>query len=203
MVLSNTKIRDAIAAGEIFIGVDESNPFPVDKLEFDTTAVDLHLANEFRIWKSPQAGDDRCVDPAAEGFNLAEYGTDYTTEGAVETDGSYIVKQGAFVLCRTLEYVRLNNNFAARIEGRSVLGRLGLAVHITAPNVHAGFRGTLTLEIYNHSPVPVRLRPGRSANDRGLRIAQLVFSRVEGQPTERAQATYTTGQTRALGSGRP
>ena len=67
------------------------------------------------------------------------------------------------------------SRLAARVEGRSSLARLGLAVHLTAPIIHAGFRGRITLEITNQGTIPIRLRPG-------LIICQLVFEMVFGTP---------------------
>jgi dCTP deaminase len=61
---------------------------------------------------------------------------------------------------------------AARVEGRSTLARMGLVVHLTAPIIHAGWEGKITLEMVNLGGWPIKLRP------RELRICQLVFERV-------------------------
>lgn len=78
------------------------------------------------------------------------------------------VLPGQFVLGHTLEYIKLPNNVAAQIEGRSSFARLGIQVHMTANLVEAGFDGCLTLEIHNNGPSTVVLYPG-------MRIAQLRF----------------------------
>jgi len=49
---------------------------------------------------------------------------------------------------------------------------MGLAVHLTAPTIHAGWEGKITLEMVNLGGWPIKLRPGE------LRICQLVFERV-------------------------
>jgi dCTP deaminase len=67
------------------------------------------------------------------------------------------------------------SRLAARVEGRNSLARLGLAVHLTAPTIHAGFSGNITLEITNQGPIPIKLRPG-------LAICQLVLEHVFGTP---------------------
>ncbi len=42
---------------------------------------------------------------------------------------------------------------SVRVPGRtSKQARLGLTAHITAPIIHAGFSGRITLEILNHEP---------------------------------------------------
>lgn len=61
--------------------------------------------------------------------------------------------------------------FTQMYEGRSTLGRLGIASHITAGFGDYGFRGAFTLELYNHFPRPVKLRAG-------MRIGQIAFEAV-------------------------
>lgn len=63
------------------------------------------------------------------------------------------------------------NFFAPMYEGRSTLGRVGIASHITAGFGDYGFEGAFTLELYNHFPIPVRL-------DAGMRIGQIAFDAV-------------------------
>jgi dCTP deaminase len=88
-----------------------------------------------------------------------------------------LIRPGEFVLALTRERVELprQSRLAARVEGRSSLARLGLAVHLTAPTIHAGFRGYITLEITNQGPIPIKLRPG-------LAICQLILEHVFGTP---------------------
>jgi hypothetical protein len=53
----------------------------------------------------------------------------------------------------------LKSKLAGRVEGRSKQARLGLTAHITAPIIHAGFSGKITLEIVNHGPFELKVRP--------------------------------------------
>jgi dCTP deaminase len=78
----------------------------------------------------------------------------------------FVLHPGEFVLASTLEKVELSPHLAARLEGKSSLGRLGLVVHSTAGWIDPGFRGTVTLELSNVSRLPIRLHPG-------MRIGQL------------------------------
>lgn len=71
--------------------------------------------------------------------------------------------------------LRNDTRIAARVEGKSSLARIGLAVHITAPTIHAGFDGQIRLEIVNHGPLPILLKPG-------MRICQLIFEQTLGTP---------------------
>ena len=64
---------------------------------------------------------------------------------------------------------------AARIEGKSSYARCGLLVHFTAPTIHAGFDGTITLELYNLGPLSISLYPRTP-------ICQLIIEAVKGIP---------------------
>lgn len=202
MVLSNNAIKSVIESENdgLFIGLDRNEPYPVDKMKFDTTAIDLHLGNEFKEWKKTLPGEESVFDPSVEDFKLNEMAKMYVEDGFIQEDGSFILRPGQFVLASTKEYVRLPATLAARIEGRSKLGRLGVGIHVTAPTIHASFEGTITLEIYNHSPRAVKLVPWDSVDNPGLRIGQLIFERVHGDVEENLDTTYS-GQTGALGKG--
>lgn len=54
------------------------------------------------------------------------------------------------------------------LDGRSTVGRIGIAVHVTAGFGDVGFSGNFTLEIVNFNRVPVLLYPG-------MRIGQVAF----------------------------
>lgn len=94
-----------------------------------------------------------------------------------------MLERGSFVLGNTCERVALpiipgRQSLAARIEGKSSFARCGLLVHFTAPTVHAGFDGTLTLEMTNLGVAPIALFPG-------MAICQLILERVLGEPWAR------------------
>lgn len=95
---------------------------------------------------------------------------------------SYVeLKPGDLVLGSTIERIEVGPKIWAKIEGKSSLGRMGLAVHVTAGFVDPGFRGQVTLELFNISPSPIRLRPG-------LAICQVAF----GECLTRAKRPYGT-----------
>lgn len=60
-------------------------------------------------------------------------------------DGYFLLERNDFRLAITHERVELpkESKIAARVEGRSTLARLGLAVHMTAPTIHCGFAGNI------------------------------------------------------------
>jgi dCTP deaminase len=90
------------------------------------------------------------------------------------------LRPGRVVLARTLERVELpigeeGRCLAARVEGKSSYARCGLLIHFTAPTIHAGFEGTITLELYNLGPLGISLYPGTP-------ICQLIVEMVAGVP---------------------
>jgi dCTP deaminase len=72
------------------------------------------------------------------------------------------------MLGHTMETITLSDRVAARLEGRSSYGRLGLVIHSTAGFIDPGFTGQITLEMSNLAPHPIVLRPG-------TRIGQVCF----------------------------
>jgi dCTP deaminase len=76
-----------------------------------------------------------------------------------------------FVLGATYEVVSLPDDVAARLEGKSSLGRLGLLTHSTAGFIDPGFSGHVTLELSNVATLPITLWPG-------MKIGQLCFFRL-------------------------
>lgn len=86
----------------------------------------------------------------------------------VEFENDYFVLHpNEFILGATEERVELSSDIAAKIQGRSSLGRLGIVIQ-TAGWVDPGFRGDLTLEITNFGKVPVKMYPG-------MKVCQLIF----------------------------
>lgn len=84
---------------------------------------------------------------------------------------------GMFVLGTTIEKITLPPDIAARIEGKSSLGRKGLMLHSTAGWIDPGFSGQITLELSNISGRQLWLT-------QGMAIGQIAFMRCEG-PAQR------------------
>jgi len=84
--------------------------------------------------------------------------------------------------------VTLGDAVAARLEGKSSLGRLGLLTHSTAGFIDPGFSGHVTLELSNMATLPITLWPG-------MKIGQLCFFRLSSPAehpygSERYQSRY-------------
>ncbi len=84
------------------------------------------------------------------------------------SDDGYSLNPGEFILGSTNESVNIPVDLAARYEGKSSIGRIGLATHITAGFIDPGFSGDITLEIKNENNHPIRIFPG-------MKIGQLCF----------------------------
>lgn len=79
---------------------------------------------------------------------------------------------GEFAIGSTIEKICLPAGIAAKVDGRSSVGRLGLSVHITAGFIDPGFHGQITLELKNGTDKDMFIVPG-------CRICQIEFFRVE------------------------
>src|SRR5699024_12152768 len=101
----------------------------------------------------------------------------------------FVLHPGEFVLASSHELVTLPDDVAARLEGKSSLGRLRLLPHSTAGFIHPGFSGHVTLELSHVATLPLTLWPG-------MQIGQLCFFRLSpsaGHPYG-SQATGTRHQ---------
>ena len=140
MILSRAEIRRAIESGSIIV-----EPEP-ESGQYSASSLDLRLGEGFHSWdeermaRLSQAGIDHSLDAS-----MVEQFSDLADEFLVplETDVEecHILRPGEFVLGITYEWVDLPlaAGMAARVEGRSTLARMGLAVHLTAPTIHAGW----------------------------------------------------------------
>lgn len=97
----------------------------------------------------------------------------------------------SFLLATTREHVELPDDLTAFVEGRSSIGRMGLFIE-NAGWVDPGFKGRITLELFNANSLPIKLEAGR-------RICQLVFCKMETPSTRPYKGKYQ-GQTSTVGS---
>ncbi|MCZ0931684.1 MAG: dCTP deaminase [Oligoflexia bacterium] len=82
-----------------------------------------------------------------------------------------VIPAHSFILATTKEFIQLPDNISAFVEGRSSVGRMGLFIQ-NASVVGPGFKGKLTLELYNANILPIRLKTGR-------RICQLILFQMD------------------------
>lgn len=113
-------------------------------------SIDVRLDRSFLVFNSHRHA---FIDPAVRQDDL-------TREVRVESGEPFVLHPGEFVLGSTLERVSLPDTLAARLEGKSSLGRLGLITHSTAGFIDPGFEGHVTLELSNLATLPLKLWPG-------------------------------------------
>jgi dCTP deaminase len=157
--MSDRDIRAEIEAGRI--GLE-----PLDMGLLQPSSFDVRLDRFFRLFDNHKYA---YIDPAEEMSDL-------TRLVEVDPKEAFILHPGEFVLGSTYEFVTLPDNIAARLEGKSSLGRLGLLTHSTAGFVDPGFNGHVTLELANVSNLPIKLWPG-------MKIGQLCFFQLS-SPSE-------------------
>lgn len=196
MILSNESIQQALDRGWLRISPEPSprRRSAGERCPYQTSSVDLRLGTEVSYFREhlPVAIDLRRGD-----FN-ALFGMN--SESITLTDAQpFHLAPRKLVLARTLERVELplpsddaSPCFAARVKGKSSYARCGLLVHFTAPTIHAGFEGTITLELINLGEIPILLAPG-------MPICQLIIEKVDGVPFR--NDSRFQGQARA-GGGR-
>jgi dCTP deaminase len=170
VILTDRELQTAIKKGVIII-----DPRPSEKA-YSSTSVDLTLDPDLTIFNEPVPGIDIVIDPTMKQVDTEKILEGLTTKIAIPQDG-YKLERNKLILAYTTEYIdlRIDTKYAARVEGKSSLARIGLSVHITAPTIHAGFDGRVRLEIVNHGPLPIKLRSGMS-------ICQLIFEQTLGTP---------------------
>jgi dCTP deaminase len=179
MILSNLEIHKALDERRLVIEPQPTPRTPTgvvgEDCPYQTSSVDLRLANEISYFREGLPLD---INLTRGGFaNL--FGP--MSERQTLADGQpFVLRPSRFVLGRTLERVSLpiipnGQSLAARVEGKSSYARCGLLVHFTAPTIHSGFSGTITLELINLGPCNISLYPGAP-------ICQLIVEAVLGTP---------------------
>lgn len=154
MLLSDRDIRAELESGRVQLD-------PLDLGMIQPSSIDVRLDKFFRLFDNHKYP---FIDPAEEQPDL-------TRAVEVSADEPFILHPGEFVLGSTFELVTLPDDIAARLEGKSSLGRLGLLTHSTAGFVDPGFSGHVTLELSNVATLPIKLWPG-------MKIGQLCFFRL-------------------------
>ncbi|MGZ4592197.1 MAG: dCTP deaminase [Actinomycetes bacterium] len=168
MLLSDRDIRKEIESGRVGL-----EPYEAGMVQ--PSSIDVRIDRYFRVFENHRYPH---IDPSVEQPDLTRL---------VEPPGDepFILHPGEFVLASTYEVVTLPDDIAARLEGKSSLGRLGLLTHSTAGFIDAGFSGHVTLELSNVATLPIKLWPG-------MKIGQLCFFRLS-SPAEQPYGSGAAG----------
>lgn len=178
MVLSDTMLKYYIEEKNE-LGIDPYKPENVQP-----ASIDLTLGGEFAEINYDEWRDSDYIDPLW--FKLHP---DKLTlkKLSLRPSPSLVILPGQFVLATTAERVSIPDFLVARVEGKSSLARLGLAVHLTAGYIDPGFTGQITLELFNASPKGILVH-------KGMKFCQLSVMRVEGM-VERPYGSKGLGST--------
>lgn len=149
---------------------------PITDDQIQPASVDVRLGNTFSV-----------VEDTPTGIITLNSEIKYKTI----TADKYLILPGQFVLATTMEYFELPDDLTAFVEGRSSLGRLGLFIQ-NAGWVDPGFRGEITLELFNANRCAIELQCGR-------RVGQLVFAQMDDCALNPYRGKYQ-GQKGATGS---
>ena len=134
MILSDTKIRQLIEAGDIIIK-------PYDDSCLGCNSYDVHLSPHLRVYTS----------------DILDARAHNQTRDITIGDEGFVLQPGVLYLGSTIEYTE-SHKHVPFIEGKSSTGRLGISIHATAGRGDVGFCGHWTLEIT--VPQPVRVYAG-------------------------------------------
>ncbi|MSP66843.1 MAG: dCTP deaminase [Alphaproteobacteria bacterium] len=161
----------------------EIDPRP-DETAYSSTSVDLTLDETISEFRTSLPGNEEIIDPRNVTGGSESLLDKLTDKHQIGSDG-FVLQRGSLYLAWTRERVNLKPEarLAARVEGKSALARIGLAVHVTAPTIHAGFCGQIRLEVVNHGPRPIRVRSH-------MRICQLIFEQTFGTPNRGYQGQF-------------
>lgn len=146
---------------------------------------------------------DKQIQPASIDLRLAEdflvIDEDKHSQISLNTEIKYkkiigkniIIPPKSFILGKTKEHIEIPLDCTAFVEGRSSIGRLGLFIQ-NAGYIDPGFKGTITLELFNACNVPIKLESNR-------RICQLLILKLDKKISNGYQGKYL-GQKDVTGS---
>ncbi len=151
MILSDGQIKDAVSDGHIVL-----EPFCDSCVQ--PASYDLHLDNKFKIFRPHKTEIIDTKSPV----------NDFMEDVFLIDNDTFILHPGSFALGLIKEKTGVDNCHVGRLEGKSSLARLGLIIHTTAGFLDPGNCLQLTLELFNASPLPIKLYPG-------MKIGQIAF----------------------------
>ncbi|WP_062431321.1 dCTP deaminase [Herbidospora daliensis] len=168
MLLSDRDIKAEVDRGRVTL-----TPYDPDMVQ--PSSIDVRLDRMFRVFENHRYPH---IDPSCEQPDL-------TRLVEPDKDEPFILHPGEFVLASTYEVIKLPDDIASRLEGKSSLGRLGLLTHSTAGFIDPGFEGHVTLELSNVATLPIKLWPG-------MKIGQLCLFRLS-SPAEHPYGSAAYG----------
>jgi dCTP deaminase len=169
MILSDGTIRQLLDDKTLVIE-------PLVAQSIQPASVDCRIGNHFLVVESTQEG-------------IIKMNSEIKYREVISE--SMLIPPHSFLLAMTQEYIELPHNLTAFVEGRSSIGRMGLFIQ-NAGWVDPGFKGNITLQLYNANSLPIEVQAGR-------RVCQLVLCKMD-QAALKPYAGKYQGQRVSTGS---
>ncbi len=152
MILSDFDLRGYIKDSRLVV-----KPFNENTVR--ENGIDLRVGNEIAV-RNESLGTGFVVDP----YDEKSVSNAYVVKKEMH---EFIVPRMTQILMVTKEYLELPDNLVGFVELRSTWCRHGISIPPSI--IDAGFRGTITLEVINNGPYPIKLKPG-------TRFAHVIFA---------------------------
>ena len=156
MIIPDHEIRKLLETGKLIV-----DPIGDPDIQIQSAGIDLRLGNEFRVFRITSTPY----------IDTKKKNEDYTEKMVLEDSKPFIIHPGEFVLGSIKEYIKIPADIMGSVDGKSSLGRLGIAIHATSASINPGWEGRFVLEISNMGRMPVALYPN-------MRIAKLVLHKL-------------------------
>lgn len=166
MILGKHALEAAIASGRLAF-YKQGEALVPELVRIEPASVDCTLAAGSGMFPIPNESED---DGAGGWRMLTNLSRPIKYQPMQGLD--LVIPPKGFCLASTAEEVALDISLAAFVEGRSSVGRAGLFIQ-NAGWTDPGFRGTITLELFNATDTTMVIPAG-------MRICQMVFAEVEG-----------------------
>lgn len=140
MPLSDKDIIKEIKSGEIIV-----KPFKKEYVQ--PASVDLHLDKHFMVFNTIE---NFVID-------VKKSTKDLMHKVEIGEDDYFVLQPKEFALGLVIEETGVSDKVVGRLEGKSSLGRIGLIIHTTAGYLDPGNSLKMTLELFNASPLPIKL----------------------------------------------
>jgi len=149
MILCDKSILKEIKGGNIFVA-----PFKEENIQ--PASIDITIGNKYLI----PLCEKNVYHIATDKMKYTEYVAD-----------EYALEPHSFVLATTKEIIEIGPNISAWVDGRSSIGRIGLFIQ-NAGWIDPGFKGTITLELYNATNQTIIIPSG-------MRVGQIIFAYLD------------------------
>jgi len=156
--------------------------------QIGAASIDLRLGNVVLVVRARGTSHVDPVDAKEKARGSAEYHLEFGRQQKHERyeipfQTRFLLHPGSLALVPTLEWLKLPDDVHGAVTARSTWAREGLSI-ATATFIEPRYQGIVTLELSNMGQIPVALYPG-------MRMAQIAFSKVEGDTTPQSRGQFT------------